>query len=327
MPSVTTNIPVIDLRDAFAGVPGAAESAALQLRSACEGIGFLYISGHGVDQSIIDSTFAAAATFHDRPIEEKLKIKINEYMQGYMPMRGSTSRALALTGTTKPNENEAFFLQREFGPGDTGFGKPPRTPNIWPEELPGFRETVLAYYAAMDSLIARLLPIYARALDLEPAFFDDAFKQSMSTLRLTHYPAMDYVSESFGIAPHTDSSFITLLAQNKVSGLQLKTTDGEWLDAPSIDGTFVVNTGDMLMRWSNGRFLSTPHRAYNLSKNERYAIPYFCHPDPDFVMKCLPTCTDESNPPKYPEMSPMQYMSWFNSRNYDHVKSEKAARA
>lgn len=324
---MTTAIPVIDLSDAFAGRPGASEAAAAQLQHACERIGFLYISGHGVDQALIDGTFAAAVKFHDQPLDRKMKLKVNEYMQGYMPMRGSTSRALALSGTTKPNENEAFFLQREFAPSDAGFGTPPRTPNVWPDDMPGFRETVLAYYAAMDSLVARLLPIYARALDLPADFFQGAFKQSMSTLRLTHYPAMDYGSESFGIAPHTDSSFITLLAQNKVSGLQLMTQDGQWLDAPSIAGTFVVNTGDMLNRWSNGRFLSTPHRAYNLSPEERYAIPYFCHPDPDFVMACLPSCTDAAHPPLHPPMSAMQYMSWFNGRNYDHVHGQATEKA
>lgn len=314
-----TSIPVIDLRAAFAGETGAIEDAALQFQHACEKIGFLYIHGHGVDETLIERTFAAARVFHDLQLEEKMKILINENMQGYMPMHGSTTRSSKLADESKPNENEAFFLQREIPPTHPKFGFPQRTANVWPQGLPGFRETVLEYYASMDALVARLLPVYALALDLPQDFFKPAFRESMSTLRLTHYPSMAYDEGSFGVAPHTDSSFVTLLAQNKIAGLQLMSQAGEWIDAPAIEGTFVVNTGDMLNRWSNGRFLSTPHRAYNLSKSERYAIPYFCHPDPDFPMACLPTCTSEADPPRYPTQTPLEYIEWHKSRNYHHV--------
>lgn len=314
-----TKIPVIDLSAAFAGEPGALEASAKELRHACEHVGFLYIKGHGVSQETVDSTFAAARTFHDQPLDRKLAIKVNANMQGYMPIHGSTTRSSKLAGASKPNENEAFFLQREIAPNHPKFGFPQRTANVWPEGLPGFRETVLTYYGAMDSLIARLLPVYARALDLPADFFAEAFKESMSTLRLTHYPSMAYDENSFGVAPHTDSSFVTLLAQNKIAGLQLMSQTGKWIDAPAIDDTFVVNTGDMLHRWSNGRFLSTPHRAYNLSNTERYAIPYFCHPNSDFPMVCLPTCTDAAHPPRFPTQTPLEYIEWHKSKNYHHV--------
>ncbi|CAN5658139.1 2-oxoglutarate and iron-dependent oxygenase domain-containing protein [soil metagenome] len=317
-----TQIPVIDLRAAFAGEPGALELAAKQLQHACEHICFLYIKGHGVSDEIVDSTFAAARAFHDQPLDRKLAILVNENMQGYMPIHGSTTRSSKLAGESKPNENEAFFLQREILPTHPKFGGPQRTPNVWPDGLPGFKDTVLTYYRAMDALIARLLPVYALALDLPADFFSNAFQESMSTLRLTHYPSMDYGEGSFGVAPHTDSSFVTLLAQNKIAGLQLMSQDGNWIDAPAIDGTFVVNTGDMLNRWSNGRFLSTPHRAYNLSNTERYAIPYFCHPDPDFPMACLPTCTRAANPPRFPTQTPLEYIEWHKSHNYHHVNKE-----
>lgn len=317
-----THIPIIDLQAAFAGDHSACASAAAQLQHACENIGFLYIKGHGVDPALIDATFAAARRFHDQPLEQKLKIRVNENMQGYMPLHGSTTRTSALAGKSKPNENEAFFLQREIPPTHPKFGFPQRTANVWPEGLLGFKETVLAYYKAMDQLVDRLLPVYALALDMPAGFFSGAFRESMSTLRLTHYPEMEYGEGSYGVAPHTDSSFITLLAQNKVAGLQLMSQQGEWIDAPAIDGTFVVNTGDMLHRWSNGRFLSTPHRAYNLSNTERYAIPYFCHPDPDFPMTCIPSCTSDANPPRFPTQTSLEYIEWHKSRSYHHINQE-----
>lgn len=320
-------IPVIDMGEVFAGRPGALAGAAAELRHACENVGFLYISGHGVDATLIDATFAAAAQFHAQPLEDKMRIQVNEHMQGYMPMRGSTTRSSALAGESKPNENEAFFMQRDIPRTHPKFGFPQRTANAWPDGVPGFRATVLAYYKAMDELVARLLPVYATALDLPADFFDGAFTESMSTLRLTHYPFMEYAERSYGVAPHTDSSFITLLAQNQVAGLQLLRRDGSWIDAPALDGTYVVNTGDMLHRWSNGRFLSTPHRASNNSGAERYAIPYFCHPDPDFAMECLPSCTSAANPPRFPVQTPVEYMEWHKSRNYHHVNRALAQAA
>jgi len=319
-----TEIPVIDMGDVFAGRPGALARVASELRYACENVGFLYISQHGVDAALIAATFGAAAQFHNQPLEDKMRILVNEHMQGYMPIRGSTTRSSALAGESKPNENEAFFMQREIAPTHPKFGFPQRTANVWPEGLTVFRATVLAYYRAMDELVARLLPVYAVALDLPPDFFDGAFTESMSTLRLTHYPFMEYAEQSYGVAPHTDSSFITLLAQNKVAGLQLLRQDGTWIDAPAIEGTYVVNTGDMLHRWSNGRFLSTPHRASNTSGAERYAVPYFCHPDPDFPMACLPSCTSADKPPRFPTQTPVEYMEWHKSRNYHHVNRELA---
>jgi isopenicillin N synthase-like dioxygenase len=320
-----TEIPVIDMGDAFAGHPGALERAAFELRHACENVGFHYISNHGVDERLIEATFAMAAAFHGQPLEAKMQILVNEHMQGYMPLRASTTRSSSLAGASKPNENEAFFMQREIPRSHPKFGQPQRSANVWPPGLPGFRETVLAYYRAMDELVARLLPVYAVALDLPPDHFAGAFTESMSTLRLTHYPPLDYEERSFGVAPHTDSSFITLLAQNKVAGLQLLRSDGAWIDAPAIAGTYVVNTGEMLHRWSNGRFLSTPHRASNASGTERYAIPYFCHPDPDFRMQCLPSCTSAANPPRFPAQTPVEYMEWHKSRNYHHLNPELAA--
>ena len=124
-----------------------------------------------------------------------------------------------------------------------------------------------------------------------PFYFGATCTAPFSSLRLTHYPPVtEYAEGTFGIAPHTDSSFITLLAQNQVPGLQIRRMDGTWIGAPVVKGTFIVNTGNVLNRRTNGRFLSTPHRAFNTSSRPRYAIPYFFHPNADTVIECLPTC-------------------------------------
>lgn len=303
-----STIPVLDVGPFLAGAPGAAEAAAAELRRICETVGFLYVVGHGVPEALMADTFAAAAAFHAQPEAAKLAVKVNTQLQGYMPLRGSTTRSSPLSPARKPNENEAFFIKRMAGD-DSNDGR-------WPADLPGFRETALRYYDAMDALAQALLPLYARALDLPPDWFATRCDRPLTGLRLTHYPPCDYGADEFGIAPHTDSSFFTLLAQNRVPGLQIRTTAGEWIEAPVVPASFVVNTGDILHRWTNGRFLSTPHRAFNTSPGPRYAIPYFFHPNPDALIECLPGCGD----PKFEPITTEGYMAWFRGQNYDHVR-------
>ena len=313
----TQALPLIDLGPYFAGEPGALEATAAELRHICETVGFLYITNHGVPRELIADTFAMAQRFHAQPLETKMDVKLNDAMKGYLPYRSSTTRANGLVAVRKPNENEAFFIGPER---DHTLHT-----NRWPEGIPGFRDTTMAYFQALDGLAQRMLPLYARALDLPADYFATMCNASFSSLRLTHYPPVEYGSDEFGIAPHTDSSFMTLLAQNPVPGLQIRTQDGEWIDAPVIADTFVVNTGDILNRWTNGRFLSTPHRAFNKVASARYAVPFFFHPNVDTVIECLPGCSDGENPPRFPAQAVGEYMAWFRNSNYDHFRAKNAA--
>jgi isopenicillin N synthase-like dioxygenase len=310
-------IPVLDLGPYLRGEPGEPASAAAKLKHINETIGFLFIVNHGVPRSLVEQTFHWTARFHAQALENKQAVKINLQMQGYMGMRASTTRTSTLNPNNKPNENEAYFIKRngqDIGPEDT-----------WPQDLPGFKAAVLAYYDAMDDLSQKLLPLYARALDLPADYFTQRCDAPLTGLRLTHYPPVaEYAENQFGIAPHSDSSFITLLAQNKVPGLQVKTTAGAWIDAPVIEDSFVVNTGDVLHRWTNGRFLSTPHRAFNVSRQPRYAIPFFFHPNPDTLIDVVPGCEVPGEAPKFPAMTTEDYMAWFRGRNYDHVRKANA---
>jgi len=216
-------IPVLDLGPYREGAPGALDATAAELRRVCETVGFLTIVNHGVPASLIDETFAAAVAFHAQPLDIKMRAKVDSDMRGYVPLRGSTTRATALTEARKPNENEAFFMKRQRQPdGSVDLGMPDR----WPAEPAGFGDTALRYYDAMDGLAQRLLPLYARALDLPADFFATLCDRPLTNLRFTHYPPADYGADEYGLAPHTDSSFFTLLAQNKVPGLQIRTVEG-----------------------------------------------------------------------------------------------------
>ena len=312
-------IPLIDLGAYLDGAAGALEATAAQLRHALEEIGFFVIVGHGVPQALIDATFAEARRFHAQPLDAKMAVRMNEHNNGYMTMSRYTVWTSEVNINTEPDLNEAFFVRRERGPDDPMLraGRRFAGPNRWPDALPGFRETVLAYIDALDALGRRLLPACAVALGLPPHHFARAFGESQFTFRLTHYPPMPAEANQFGLAPHTDANFMTFLAQSDVPGLQVRMPSGDWLDVPYVPGAFAVNSGDMMTRWTNGRFKSTPHRAVPPLDRPRYAIPYFLGPHLDTVIECLPTCQGPDRPPKYPPITYDEYLRWWYDANYD----------
>ncbi len=323
-------IPMLDVSRYLAGDNGELERLGRQMRHAFQHVGFYYVRGHDVPQTLIDAMFAQAERFHAQPMDAKLALRINEHNIGYMPMGGSLARSSKVNDNTLPSVNEALFFRRERTPDDPDVLANIRFRglNQWPANLPGFRDTVLAYMNAMESLGRRLVPIYAVALDLPADFFDAMFARPNMIQRLTHYPPQPaYDDNEFSIAPHTDSGFATFLAPSAVPGLSIRLPDGRWFDAPSIDGAFTVNGGDLLKRWTNDRFLSTPHRVLNVSGRHRYAIPYFFDAHPDTLITCLPTCQSAANPAKYEPITYHDYALWYARRNYVHLAHEDQAAA
>ena len=188
-------------------------------------------------------------------------------------------RTSTVQTVTKANLNEAFFMARDLPDDhpDVVADRRFRSANRWPKDLPGFREAVVGYCDALERLVQKLVRLYAVALELPAGYFDDPFREFQYKLRMTHYPYQEALADDeFGIAPHTDTSFLTLLAPNEVPGLSIRTQSGKWIDAPVVPGAFVVNGGQMLQRWTNDVFLATPHRAVNRSGGERYALAFFC---------------------------------------------------
>ena len=321
-------IPVIDLGPYLGGAPGVLGATAAELRHALEGIGFFILVNHGVPQDLIDRTFAEAKRFHDQPLPAKMALRMNKHNNGYMAMGRYAVWTSEVNTNTKADLNEAFFVKRERPAHDLLLRSGRRFvgPNLWPDNLPGFRDTVLAYTAAVDALARRLLPVCAVALALPPDYFDRAFSESQFSFRLSHYPPVDADENQFGIAPHTDANFLTFLAQTEVPGLQVRTPSGAWLDVPYIPRSFAVNSGDMMYRWTNGRFMSTPHRAVPPVGGDRYAIPFFLGPHIDTVIDCLPTCRGPDNPAQFPPITYEDYLRWWYDANYNAaVQDEEAA--
>ena len=318
-------IPTLDISKLTAGDTSSIPALGKVLRQALEEVGFFYLSGHGVSPACIEGALTAARTFHARPVSEKMQLRANEHNVGYMPVNGYVSRSSRITTSTKPNLVEALFVKRDLGADhpDVLANKRFRCQNQWPDALPEFRSQVLAYCAAAEAVCTRLLPVYAAALDLPSDFFGEAFADPQVTLRLSHYPPHETGdADQFGVAPHTDSSFMTLLAHSGEEGLEICMPDGNWMPAPTMPGRFIVNSGDMLRRWTNHRFLSTPHRVINRTPDtDRYAIPFFFDATIDYPMACLPTCVSAEHPARYEATTVMDYMLWF-SNQYDHVRAK-----
>ena len=329
---IARKIPVIDYGPYLAGVPGALEALAGDVKYACENVGFFYASNHGVQQAVIDRGFAASRRFHALPLEEKLKLRLNENNIGYLPMNASVQAASTVHKATKPNQNESFFISHDRGPDhpDVLAGIPLRGCNQWPDdEGLNIRDDMDAYTRELGAMCDRMLPAFAVALGLPPDGFDRYFaNEAHVTTRFLHYPPQVTDEENvFGQAPHTDNSFMTALARTDVPGLAVRLTSGEWFSPPVIPGTFLINLGNMMRRWSNDRFLSTPHGVINDSGTDRYSIAYFHSPNPNTVIECLPTCTDAENPPLYPPAVYRDLILAFFRANYFHQKGHESAAA
>jgi isopenicillin N synthase-like dioxygenase len=262
-------------------------------------VGFGYIVGHGVPEDLVAEVFEQSQRFHALPAEAKAAIELNALHRGYIPINASTDVTSVLATVTRPNQSESFMMMREAGPDDPAVlaGHYLAGPNQWPD-LPGFRETLAAYHDALVVLSQRLVEALAATLGDTEGVVARSFRPATTWLRLLRYPIRppDAPDDLYGSAPHVDFGGITVLAQDQRGGLQVATPDGRWVDAPPLPGSFVVNVGTMLHRWSNGRLLATPHRVINTSGAERYSVPFFYDPDVTARVEPLACCIGADRP-------------------------------
>lgn len=321
--------PILDMADERAGVPGARERLAAELRDALENLGFFCVVNHGIDWARIEETFAAGKRFHARVLEKKMASAFNAQFAGYLPAGGYTIQTSDLNDNDRVDLNEAFFMERDTVPAgiDNERARSFESPNQWPDDMPGFKEAVSGYFDLMEGFGQSLLPLYALALDLPADYFTDAFRWAQASVRLSHYPPEERADNQFGIAPHTDAGFLTILPQSDVMGLHIRPPGADWIAAPRVEQGIFINSGDMLKRWSNERFLSTEHMAVNDAGIDRYVTVFFYSPDLDHEMACLPTCQDAGNPPKHPPITYREYRDWFMNRNYRDGEGNKTAKA
>lgn len=323
MDAALAQLPIIDLGPYFKGEAGALDRLAAEVRGACETTGFFYIKNHDVPQALIDATFEQHKRFHALPLEEKTKLTLDQYNVGYLAMNTSMQAHSTVHKATKPNQNESFFVTHDRGPDhpDVVNKTPLRGHNYWPENLPGFRDGVMAYFNAVNALGQRMLPAFAVALNMPADHFEPYFSdENHATLRLLHYPPTKQEDNDFGAGPHTDNSFMTILARSEVPGLAVRLPSGEWISPPLVPGTFLVNIGNIIRRMSNDRFMSTPHGVIVEGGADRYSMAYFHSPNAYRTIEVLPTCTDADNPPKHEPALYADLIKGFYAVNYSHQK-------
>ena len=305
---MTKALPIIDL-SSFGDDERALKHVAAQIGAACRDVGFFYVVGHGVARDLMNQAFAQSKAFFALPLADKQAIAI-ETIGGNRGYSGLLHEAL--DPKQGPDNKEAFNVGLDLRPDDPELlaGRPFRALNAWPD-VPGFRETLLAYFDACASLGARIHRAFARDLGIATDFFAGKFDRPMATLRLLHYPAAaSGAGERIGAGTHTDYGNLTLLATDDVGGLEVRTRSGEWIEAPAMPGAFVVNIGDCLMRWTNDVYVSTPHRVVNRSGRERYSIAFFFDPNPEAEVAAIPSCVPKGERARYAPILAADYLKF-----------------
>lgn len=291
-------IPIIDIApltaspDRTAAGSGASqERCTAAIHEACVDTGFFVAGGHGLE-ACTHELFDAGRRFFALPQAQKELVPRHE-RYGYVP------HAATAIDTGRQSTNTEYF--------DIGLGDEVELP-----PLEGFESAVRTYQSAALGVGAAIVRSLAISLGLAPDFFAAAMERPQCRLRFLHYPQLERHPDGtlpVPTSPHTDYGLITLLATDGVAGLEVRGLDGEWLpvDAPPL--SLVINLGDMLARWTNDRYASTPHRVVGPVSGDRFSIPFFVNPDPDTTIECIPTCVTDANPCRYEPVTAGEFLA------------------
>lgn len=293
-PSTIADVPVLDLTP----LREAHDTGSLvqRLREACQSTAFFYVINHGVPNEVIQGALEASKDFFDQPLEQRMITLKDRFHRGYLPM-----------GTTRfpgraPDLKDSFDIGIDLPLNHrlVKAGLPLHGPNQWPA-LPRFKHATQRYFDHVRALGMELLVLFARSLDVEDDFFVRCYTQPTVLMRLMHYPPQNDAGthDSIGATAHTDFGVITILQQDPDGGLEIQAPHGEWMRAPLVPETLVVNLGQLMARWTNDVYRATSHRVVNRLDRDRYSIPFFFNPDHDARVNCIASCTGPGRPAKY----------------------------
>jgi isopenicillin N synthase-like dioxygenase len=306
--------------------------AVAHIARACEHTGFLVVTNHGVDQPVIDTAWNAATRFFDLAPADKMAVAMPYagYPYGYAPLQGERLAA-SLGSETPPDLKETFSM----GPTDPPTVTPTMTPATpaeafvyeptpWPPALPEFRTAMESYYTAMAGLVARLMTLFARALQLPSDFFDPRIDRHTSALRVLNYPALGEPPQpgQLRAGAHTDYGTVTVLLTSDAPGGLEVLVDDRWTAAPMVADSLIINLGDAMARWTNDRWRSTLHRVVTppapvAATSRRQSIAFFHNANWDAVIECIPSCLAAGEAPRYaPVTAGDHLMSKFRSTQY-----------
>lgn len=312
-PTSFSEIPLIDIAKLLDSSDP--QVVAAQIREACENVGFMYIKNHGVPKALIERMYEVTQAFFDLPLAAKEKLNIihsGPTLRGYIPFYGEN---------VDPQNTRDFKECFDYGQ-DGSEVSPFFGANLMPEEMPEFKQQCEDYHAAMLNLARQLISAVALSLDLPANYFEKLQRKPITIQRILHYPPQKGAisQEEIGVGAHTDYGFLTILSQDQVGGLQVRNRDGEWVSAPPLEDTFIVNIGDLVQTFTNDRYMSTMHRVINTSGVERYSIPFFIDLDFDAVVQPVSTCVSSENPAKYAPYTCGQHKYRRFLDSYEHLR-------
>ena len=322
-------IPVIDIAGVDINKPEseATKRAVAELRKAAMHSGFFYVKNHTVPLEMMTRQFALAKELLALPEDVKQKYDVRNFFgfRGFDKLNGQQ-----LDPYGKPDYKEGFYCGRNYSQ-DHPFAIAKYQnygPNQWPEELPQCELICQEYIDEMYKLANFLMQLLALTLNLPSNYFDASSKDPMGTLRMLRYPPTPRDDdETYGVGAHTDWGSVTILAQDQIGGLEVCMPDGEWVAAPPIEGTFVVNLGDMIPKWTNGLYHSNPHRVKNSFSNGdyRYSIPFFYEPDYHAVIEPVPGTLKEGELPLYAPCTVGEHLEEMYNRSYKKAEENAVA--
>ncbi|HEY9621989.1 MAG TPA: 2-oxoglutarate and iron-dependent oxygenase domain-containing protein [Crinalium sp.] len=303
------SIPIIDMDGLFSEHLSDRQQVAKALGDACRNVGFFYIINHRVSSAQIAEAYRVAKAFFSLPLQDKLRYHLSqsEHHRGYF---GVGDLRADLHEQESFDVLEGYEIGLELTDDDRAhlsnsivYG-----PNVWSTQPPDFKTVLCTYFDTMLSLGRSLFRGFALALDLPENYFDDKITRPMAQLSLMHYPPQQLPlnPKQIGVGAHTDYECFAILNQD-AAGLQAQNNLGQWIEVPPIPGSFVVNIGDSMARWTNDLFAATIHRVINVTGTSRFSIPFFFGPNHDAMLACLESCHGAERPPKY---APIQAGEW-----------------
>ncbi|RWL14130.1 MAG: isopenicillin N synthase family oxygenase [Mesorhizobium sp.] len=306
-------LPVVDIAPLLDG--SNKQRVAKEIHWALSNTGFMYVKNHGIPQDYVDSVFDVSRRFFDLPMSQKMALHISKSdvaLRGYIEPFGEN---------TDPGKTKDLKECIDIGPERLMLEGPFFGPNQWPSSLPEFRELTYGYHQKMVGLAKKILQGIALSLDLSESYFQSFMRNPISIQRLLHYPPQSgYIGEEIiGIGAHTDYGNLTILAQDDVGGLQVMNRDGDWVEGIPIQGTFVINIGDLIQRLTNDRYLANMHRVVNASGRERYSIPFFIDADFNAIIEPLASCVTDSNPLRYKPVTCGKHKFGRFAESYAHL--------
>ena len=308
-------IPIIDIEPFLKGNKKQKQDVAGNINKACTNVGFLVITGHGVENNLIDSMYKVSEEYFNRPLWEKMKYKMPpDRYRGYTPF-GSENLANSLDEISPPDLKESFSIGPFNHPSDEyHFGEAGSryfAPNYWPSKPTEMQNVWENYYSEMERLSRDLMKIFAVSLGLKEDWFQDKIDKHITNFSVIHYPGQEIKKprkNQLRAGAHSDYGSLTIVQTNTdIGGLEIKNKNNEWEPVPWVKGAFVVNLGDLMAEWTNDKWVSTMHRVVNPpvehSTTSKTSMTFFHQPNYDAIIECIPTCIQPGEVPKYEKIT------------------------